>query len=193
MHCTLRDWNRIWHLSCSHEVNFCPGTPVTDLPTALAIISHLITDRANLSALNGLLSSAYPIRERAVSSQLGPLLLDVKRLLAQRDCILLRGADARFGGGSSRRAPEEIELEPWNFAPAEEPAPESPATEEPIPSIRFTGAGEAPVTLGFRHGSEPHAGPVFAHGHECGPAFAFTGAAEGTHGFDYSTSVKERS
>jgi hypothetical protein len=120
--------------------------------------------------------------------------MDMERLLSQRDCILLRGADARTGGGSTRHAPEEAELEPWEFVPAvEEPAPENPAVEEPLPSIRFSGAGEAPATLGFRHGSEPHSGLVFAHGSEGGPALAFAGEAESGHGFDYSTSVKERS
>lgn len=192
MHCILRDWNRIWYLSFSHEANFTPGPAVADIRTALAIVSHLITDRANLSALHGLLASAYPYRERAVSLQMGPLLLDVERLLAQRDCILLRGADARTGGGSARHSPEESELEPWDFVPAEESAPESPDAEESFPAIRFSGASEAPATLGFRHGSEPHAGPVFAHGSESGPAFTFAGAAEGAQAFDYSTSVKER-
>lgn len=189
MQCILRDWNRIWYLSFSHEANFSPGSAVADFRIALAIVSHLITDRANLSAMHGLLASAYPHRDRQVSMQTGPLLLDLERSLSQRDCVLLRGADARTGGGGGRSAPEEAEMETWDFAPAEEQAEAATASEAATPAPRFSGGSEAPVTLRFGHGSEPHTGFAFAHGSEGGPAFSFAGAAESGPGLDHSSSV----
>jgi hypothetical protein len=203
----LRDWDRIWYLAFSHEAGGCPGTPVTDVRSALSILSHLFRNPLNMAVARSWLAWEPSPGSRVIPTKAGPLLTELRRGLDRRAGVLVRGApyglrSGREGNREDKGGPDAAggprAMEVWEFVPeagAAEMIPgkalkEASKEAEDIPVLRFSGGMEAPMALRFAHGSEKRPGLAFEHHSENGAEFGFTGEAESPHGLEHSAAVK---
>ena len=201
----LRDWDRIWYLAFSHDAGRCPGTPITDVRSAQSTFSHLFRNPLNIAVARSWLSSELAPDARAIPTQAGPLLMELRHRLERRACVLVQGApyvlrSGRKGGPDAAGGTRTMKV--WDFVPeegaaekgleerVEEGVEEAPKEAEDIPVLRFTGGIEAPMALLFAHGSEKQPGMAFEHHSENGAEFGFAVAAEAPHGLEHSAAVK---